>query len=221
MGLWSWKKRTEMEKEKNIWRRIVCGGEEKRRRKGRKEKEYTFLGGGGKRGKYFVNENLWFVEEKRTEREMEENIWRRKIYGLQRKRKTKKEKEENSWSGEEEKTAEGKGGKYFGEGKIVGQMEEQIGSIVYFKFTFSSNKCSLPCLVVDRMGELIVELMSVENVWCRWESWSFMHLSHRGMVGFGLGRKGWLAIAKLKPLSLEKSTPPSLFHLRRSKSYWR
>ena len=85
MGLW--KKRTEMEKEKNIWRRIVCGGEEKRRRKGRKEKEYTFLGGGGKRGKYFVNENLWFVEEKRTEREMEENIWRRKIYGLRKRRK--------------------------------------------------------------------------------------------------------------------------------------
>ena len=76
-----------MEKEKNIWRRIVCGGEEKRRRKGRKEKEYTFFGGGGKRGKYFVNENLWFVEEKRTEREMEENIWRRKIYGMQRRRK--------------------------------------------------------------------------------------------------------------------------------------
>ena len=52
--------------------------------KGRKEKEYTFFGGGGKRGKYFVNENLWFVEEKRTEREMEENIWRRQIYGLRR-----------------------------------------------------------------------------------------------------------------------------------------
>ena len=58
--------------------------------KGRKEKEYTFFGGGGKRGKYFVNENLWFVEEKRTEREMEENIWRRKIYGLQKRRKMEK-----------------------------------------------------------------------------------------------------------------------------------
>ena len=34
--------------------------------------------------------------------EKEENIWRRKIYGLQRKRKAKKEKEENIWSGEEE-----------------------------------------------------------------------------------------------------------------------
>ena len=41
----------------------------------------------GKRGKYFVNENLWILEEKRTEREMEENIWRRKIYGMQRRRK--------------------------------------------------------------------------------------------------------------------------------------
>ena len=38
-----------------------------------------------------MNENLWFVEKKRTEREMEENIWRRKIYGLQRRRKMEKE----------------------------------------------------------------------------------------------------------------------------------
>ena len=70
----------------------------------------------------------------KKEKEKEENIWRREIYGLQRKRKTKKEKEENIWSGEEEKTAEGKGGQYFGEGK----KEERIGSIFYFKFTFFS-----------------------------------------------------------------------------------
>ena len=97
---------------------------------------------------------------------------RRKILGQGRRRRLQKEKEENISERE----------------KLVGQMEERIGSIVYFKFKFSSNKCSLLCLVVDRMGELIVELMSVENVWCRWESWSFMHLSHRGMVGFGLRR---------------------------------
>ena len=35
-------------------------------------------------------------------------------------------------------TAEGKGGQHFGEGKIVGQKEERIGSIFYFKFTFFS-----------------------------------------------------------------------------------
>ena len=61
---------------------------------------------------------------------------------------------ENIWSAEEKKsekgkrgkylvrggrdTVEGKGRKYFGEGKIVGQKEERIGSIVYFKFTFFS-----------------------------------------------------------------------------------
>ena len=111
---------------------------------------------------------------------------------------------ENIWSAEEKKsekgkrgkylvrggrdTVEGKGRKYFGEGKIVGQKEERIGSIFYFKFTFFSNEYSLPCLVVGRMEELIVEL-SVENVWCSWERRSFMHLSHRGMVGFGLHAK--------------------------------
>ena len=151
----------------------------------------------------------WWQSDKRLkkEKEKEENIWRREIYGLQRKRKTKKEKEENIWSGEEEKTAEGKGGQYFGEGK----KEERIGSIFYFKFTFFSNEYSLPCLVVDRMEELIVELMSVENVWCLWESWSFLHLSHRGMVGFGLRRN----------LGTTGKKHSSLFHLRRSKRYWR
>ena len=134
---------------------------------------------------------------------------------------------ENIWSAEEKKsekgkrgkylvrgggdTAEGKGGQHFGEGKIVGQKEERIGSIVYFKFTFFSNEYSLPCLVVDRMEELIVELMSVENVWCLWESWSFLHLSHRGMVGFGLRRN----------LGTTGKKHSSLFHLRRSKRYWR
>ena len=91
MGLWSWKEEQRSKKrkiymEKNFFVEEKKSGEGK----GRKEKEYTFFGGGGKRGKYFVNENLWFVEEKRTEREMEENIWRRKIYGLQKRRKMEK-----------------------------------------------------------------------------------------------------------------------------------
>ena len=61
------------------------------------------------------------------------------------------------------------------------------------------------------MEELIVELISVENVWCLWESWSFLHLSHRGMVGFGLRRN----------LGTTGKKHSSLFHLRRSKRYWR
>ena len=43
-------------------------------------------------------------------------------------------------------------------------------------------------LVVDRMEELIVELLLVENVWCQKQSWSFMNLLCSGMVGFGLRR---------------------------------
>ena len=41
-------------------------------------------------------------------------------------------------------------------------------------------------LVVDRMEELIVELLLVENVWFQQQSWSFMHLLCSGMVGFDL-----------------------------------
>ena len=47
---------------------------------------------------------------------------------------------------------------------------------------------SSPRLVVDRMEELIVELLLVENVWCQKQSWSFMNLLCSGMVGFGLRR---------------------------------
>ena len=47
---------------------------------------------------------------------------------------------------------------------------------------------SSPRLVVDRMEELIVELLLVENVWCQKQSWSFMDLVGSGLVGFGLRR---------------------------------
>ena len=47
---------------------------------------------------------------------------------------------------------------------------------------------SSPRLVVDRMENLIVELLLVENVWCQKQSWSFMNLLCSGMVGFGLRR---------------------------------
>ena len=50
------------------------------------------------------------------------------------------------------------------------------------------NSYSSPRLVVDRMEELIVELLFVENVWCQKQIWSFMNLLCSGMVGFGLGR---------------------------------
>ena len=70
-----------MEKEKNIF----YGGEEMRRGKGEKYlvKENMFLfsrrkekkRGEGKEGKYLERSNIFFVEEK----EMEVNIWKRKI----------------------------------------------------------------------------------------------------------------------------------------------
>ena len=50
------------------------------------------------------------------------------------------------------------------------------------------NSYSSPRLVVDRMEELIVELLLVENVWCQKQSWPFMNLLCSGMVGFGLRR---------------------------------
>ena len=56
----------------------------------------------GKREKYLKKENIWSAEEKKTEeekeREREENIWRRKLFGQWRRRKTEKEKEEIIWS---------------------------------------------------------------------------------------------------------------------------
>ena len=56
------------------------------------EKESTFFAKEkknvkGKGGKYLEKENIFFVEEK-TEKEREENIWRRKLYFLKRRRKT-------------------------------------------------------------------------------------------------------------------------------------
>ena len=53
--------------------------------------------------------------------------------------------------------------------------------VIYIIIVYSS-----PCLVVDRMEELIVRLLLVESVWRQKESWSFMHLLCSGMVGFGL-----------------------------------
>ena len=58
------------------------------------------------------------------EKEKEENIWRRKIYFLRRKRKTEKEKEENMemkifFFAEEKKNGEGKGGKYLEKEKMT------------------------------------------------------------------------------------------------------
>ena len=55
-----------------------------------------------------------------------------------------------------------------------------------FKKIIFQNKYSSPRLVVDRMEELIVELLLVENVWCQKQSWSFMNLPCSGMVGSGL-----------------------------------
>merc|ERR1711973_558531 len=58
-------------------------------------------------------------------------------------------------------------------------------------------KYSSPRLVVDRMEELIAELLLVENVWCQKQSWSFMYLLCSGMVGFGLRRKLGTAVNPL------------------------
>ena len=47
---------------------------------------------------------------------------------------------------------------------------------------------SSPRQVVDRMKELVVRLLLVENVWRQKQSWSFMYMLYSGS-GFGLGRK--------------------------------
>ena len=62
-----------------------------------------------------------------------------------------------------------------------------LGEMSYHRFKYSK-KYSSPRLVVDRMEELIAELLLVENVWCQKQSWSFMYLLCSGMVGFGLRR---------------------------------
>ena len=63
---------------------------------------------------------------------------------------------------------------------------------------------SPPHLVVDRMDELIVQLLLLENALCQKQNWSFMHLLCRGMVGLGLRRNLWTA-GKEQPPPL----PPS------------
>ena len=82
------------------------------------------------RRKAFGKEKYFFAEEKKNSKEIEENIWRKKIF-LWRTREREKEneeifgeenclvsggeeKEENIRPGEEEKSGDGKGGRYFG-----------------------------------------------------------------------------------------------------------
>ena len=66
----------------------------------------------------------------------------------------------------------------------------------------SSDPYSSPRLVVDRMDELIVELLFLEKVWCQKKSWLFMNLLCSGMVGFGLRRN-------LGTAEKEHPSPPS------------
>ena len=42
-------------------------------------------------------ENIFFVEKRKTEKEKEENIWRREIFHLRRRGRTEKKKEEMLW----------------------------------------------------------------------------------------------------------------------------
>ena len=66
----------------------------------------------GKGKIYLEKENIWSTEEK------EDNIWRRKMFGPQRKRRREKEKRNDMWrrkifgSQMRRKNREGKGGKY-------------------------------------------------------------------------------------------------------------
>ena len=54
-------------------------------------------------------------------------------------------------------------------------------------------------LVMDRMKELIVERLLVENVCGQKESWSLMHLLCSCMDGFGLWRNlGWKTFSPTK-----------------------
>ena len=46
------------------------------------------------------------------EKEKGEIIWKKKMFGPQRRKRTEKEKEENIWSSEEEKYGHRKGAKY-------------------------------------------------------------------------------------------------------------
>ena len=108
---------SEKEKNNGEGKYILCRGEEKQR----KQKifgEALFFADNKKRGegkgrRYLEKENIFFVEEEKTETEMEGNIWRREIYFLRRRRKRRKEN--ISFAGERKQRR--KRGKSFGEGK--------------------------------------------------------------------------------------------------------
>ena len=61
---------------------------------------------------------------------------------------------------------------------------------------------SPPHLIVDRMEQLIVQLLLVENALCQKQSWSFMHLLCSDMVGSALRRN-------LGTAGKEHPSPPS------------
>ena len=88
---------SEKEKNNGEGKYILCRGEEKQR----KQKffgEALFFADNKKRGegkgrRYLEKENIFFVEEEKTETEMEGNIWRREIYFFAE----EKEKEEGKY----------------------------------------------------------------------------------------------------------------------------
>ena len=104
---------SEKEKNNGEGKYILCRGEEKQR----KQKifgEALFFADNKKRGegkgrRYLEKENVIFVEEKKTEKEIEENIWRRKIYFFAEKK--------------------GKGGEYLEKEKILlaGEKKNRVG----------------------------------------------------------------------------------------------
>ena len=75
---------------------------------------------------------------------------------------------------------------------------------------------------MDRVEELIVELLLVENVWCQKQSWSFMNLLCSGMVGFGLRQN--LGTAEKEhpspPLPPPKVGEVLLFYISQTASRW-
>ena len=89
--------RRKTEKAENFWRRnFFCEDKEK---------------GEGKGRRYLEKENVIFVEEKKTEKEIEENIWRRKIYFFAEKKGKGGEylEKENILFAGEKKNREGEG----------------------------------------------------------------------------------------------------------------
>ena len=76
MKIYSLQMRRKTEKAENFWRRnFFCEDKEK---------------GEGKGRRYLEKENVIFVEEKKTEKEIEENIWRRIIFFCGEKRKRRR-----------------------------------------------------------------------------------------------------------------------------------